>query len=92
MARADAREQNAWEPGLRATLEIHNPSGMPRIERRLIEGPYNVTGISETPSRQTVFTCRPAAAAEEQACAEKIISTSRSEPTGGRSTRTTSRR
>ena len=27
-------EQNAWEPGLRATMEIHNPSGMPRLEER----------------------------------------------------------
>jgi hypothetical protein len=70
-----AREQNAWEPGLRATLEIHNPSGMPRLEDGIIEGPYNVTGVSETPSRQKIFTCRPTAAAEEQACAEKIIST-----------------
>ncbi len=70
-----AREQNAWEPGLRATLEIHNPSGMPRLEDGIIEGPYSVTGVSDTPSRQKIFTCRPAAAAEEKACAETIIST-----------------
>jgi Protein of unknown function (DUF1592)/Protein of unknown function (DUF1588)/Protein of unknown function (DUF1587)/Protein of unknown function (DUF1595)/Protein of unknown function (DUF1585) len=69
-----AREQNAWEPGLRATQEIHNPSGMPRLEDGIIEGPYNVTGVSETPSREKIFVCRPAAAAEEQGCAEKIIS------------------
>ena len=69
-----AREQNAWEPGLRTTLEIHNPSGMPRLEDSYIEGPYGVTGVSETPSRQKVFICRPEAAAEEQACAEKIMS------------------
>src|SRR6185295_4904192 len=63
------------EPGLRATLEIHNPSGMPRIEDGRVEGPYNVTGISETPSRQKIFTCRPSAATEEPACAEKIVTT-----------------
>jgi len=68
------REQNAWEPGLRATLEIHNPSGMPRLEDSNIEGPYDVTGVSDTPSRQKIFTCRPAAASEEEACAQKIIS------------------
>jgi hypothetical protein len=68
-----SREQNAWEPGLRATLEIHNPSGMPLLEDGRIEGPYNVTGISDTPSRQKIFTCRPSAATEEQACAEKIV-------------------
>jgi hypothetical protein len=68
-----SREQNAWEPGLRATLEIHNPAGMPRIEDGRIEGPYNVSGVSDTPSRQKIFTCRPTAASEEQACAEKIV-------------------
>jgi hypothetical protein len=68
-----SREQNAWEPGLRATLEVHNPSGMPRLEDGRIEGPYNVTGVSETPSREKIFTCRPTAATEEQGCAEKIV-------------------
>jgi uncharacterized protein DUF1592/uncharacterized protein DUF1588/uncharacterized protein DUF1587/uncharacterized protein DUF1595/uncharacterized protein DUF1585 len=67
-------EQNAWEPGLRATMEIHNPSGMPRLENVVIEGPHAVTGVSETPSRATVFVCRPASEAEEPACANEIVS------------------
>ncbi|HLF12209.1 MAG TPA: DUF1592 domain-containing protein [Gammaproteobacteria bacterium] len=70
-----AAEQNAWEPGLRASLEAHNPSGMPRLENGVIEGPYNVTGISDTPSRDRIFVCRPASQAEEPACAEEILST-----------------
>ena len=69
-----AREQNAWEPGLRASLEAHNPSGMPRLEDGVIEGPYNVTGVSDTPSRERIFVCRPQSAAEEPACAEEILS------------------
>jgi hypothetical protein len=69
-----AREQNAWEPGLRASLEAHNPSGMPRLEDGVIEGPYNVTGVSETPTRDRIFVCEPASAAEEPACAEQILS------------------
>jgi hypothetical protein len=69
-----AREQNAWEPGLRASLEAHNPSGMPRLEDGVIEGPYNVTGVSETPTRERIFVCRPGSAAEEPACAEQILS------------------
>ena len=68
-------EQNAWEPGLRASLEVHNPSGMPRIETTVIEGPYEPTGISDTPTRERLFVCKPASAAEESACAEKIVST-----------------
>ena len=67
-------EQNSWEPGLRATMEIHNPSGMPRLENVVIEGPQNVTGVSEMASRERVFVCRPASAAEEPACATEILS------------------
>jgi hypothetical protein len=70
-----AHEQNAWEPGLRASLEAHNPSGMPRLEDGVVEGPYNVTGVSDTPTRDRIFVCRPGAAAEEPACAEQILST-----------------
>jgi hypothetical protein len=69
-----AREQNAWEPGLRASLEAHNPSGMPRLEDGVVEGPYNVTGVSETPTRERLYVCRPTSAAEEPACAETILS------------------
>jgi hypothetical protein len=68
-------EQNAWEPGLRATMEIHNPSGMPRLENVVVEGPHNVTGVSDTPSRAKIFVCRPATAAEEPTCANQILST-----------------
>jgi hypothetical protein len=68
-------EQNSWEPGLRATMEIHNPSGMPRLENVVVKGPENVTGVSETPSRELVFVCRPASAAEESGCATEILST-----------------
>ena len=70
-----AREQNAWEPGLRASLEAHNPSGMPRLEDGVVEGPYSVTGVSETPTRERLFVCRPADASEEAACAERVLST-----------------
>jgi hypothetical protein len=67
-------EQNAWEPGLRASLEAHNPSGMPRLEDGVVEGPYNVTGVGETPTRDRIFVCRPASAVEEPACASQILS------------------
>ena len=68
-------EQNAWEPGVRATLEIHNPAGMPRLEDGIVEGPFNVTGVSETPTREKIFVCRPTSDAEAPACATQILST-----------------
>jgi hypothetical protein len=66
-------EQNSWEPGLRASLEIHNPSGMPRLEYVSIEGPHSVTGVSDTPSRERVFVCQPTSETEEPACAAEIL-------------------
>src|SRR5688572_19349189 len=68
------QEQNMWQPVLRDSLEAHNPSGIPRLRTGNIEGPYNVTGISETPARQRLFTCKPASAAKETVCAAEILS------------------
>jgi hypothetical protein len=39
-----------------------------------VAGPYNVQGPGATPSRDRIFICHPVAPADEQACAEKIIS------------------
>jgi hypothetical protein len=69
-----AAEQNAWQPVLRDSLEAHNPSGIPRLRTGNIDGPYNVTGISETPTRKRLFTCRPTTAAKEAPCASEILS------------------
>jgi mono/diheme cytochrome c family protein len=69
-----AEEQNVWQPLLRASQEAHNPSGLPRLRNGMIEGPFNVTGVSETPSRQKLFVCRPKGAATEEPCANQILS------------------
>jgi cytochrome c5 len=68
------QEQNVWQPVLRASLEAHNPSGIPRLRSLNIEGPYNVSGVSDTPSRKRLFVCRPTAAAKEASCAAEIFS------------------
>jgi mono/diheme cytochrome c family protein len=38
-----------------------------------IKGPVKVTGVSDSVSRQKVFVCKPASAAEERPCATKIL-------------------
>jgi hypothetical protein len=38
-----------------------------------VKGPFAATGISATPSRKKIFICHPAAASDEDACAQKII-------------------
>jgi hypothetical protein len=46
---------------------------LPHVKDFSIVGPYNVTGISDTASRRKIFTCRPTSAADEAACAGKIV-------------------
>ena len=56
-----------------------NPGGLagaqPFVQSVTITGPYGATGASETPSRARIFTCRPAAAVDEPACAREILTT-----------------
>jgi cytochrome c551/c552 len=47
---------------------------LPHVRDLTIKGPYKITGISETPSRQKIFSCRPTVPAEERPCARQIIS------------------
>jgi len=39
-----------------------------------VAGPFNVQGPGDTPSRQKIFVCHPGGTADEQSCAEKVIS------------------
>ncbi len=39
-----------------------------------VAGPYHVQGLGATPSRDKIFLCHPATRAEEEPCAEKILS------------------
>jgi hypothetical protein len=48
---------------------------MARVNSFEIRGPFKPSGLSETPSRQRIFTCYPKAPSEEQACAKRILST-----------------
>jgi len=38
-----------------------------------IRGPFHPTGISDTPTRRKIFTCRPTTTADEPACARTIL-------------------
>jgi hypothetical protein len=72
-----------YAPGLdlndafeRTTIETGGLPGFtfyPHVGRVRIDGPAEATGASMTPARAMVFVCEPASAAEEAACAERII-------------------
>jgi hypothetical protein len=46
---------------------------LPHLQDLNITGPFTVTGVSDTPSRERVFLCRPVTADEERPCAREIV-------------------
>jgi mono/diheme cytochrome c family protein len=46
----------------------------PAVESVTIEGPFKPTGVSDTPSRQRIFTCRPKTVSGSESCARTILS------------------
>ena len=56
--------------------DLQDMNGLPIVEHVNVTGPFNPTGPGETPSRQRIFTCRPAATAvaeSEKKCAREIL-------------------
>jgi cytochrome c551/c552 len=51
------------------------PGANPDVGSVTVGGPYKVTGRGDTPSRRTVFVCRPASTKDEEPCAQRILST-----------------
>src|SRR5207247_3277978 len=68
-----SQRQDVWEPSLRDSQEVHMIGGLPRLKTVGVEGPYRVTGVSATPSRDRIFVCQPDVAQEELPCATKIL-------------------
>jgi hypothetical protein len=46
---------------------------LPHLRDFTVQGPSDVTGVSDTPSRLKIFSCRPTSAAEEESCATEIV-------------------
>jgi len=75
LKRSAAENTLRLQPFLRSSNDTLDPSGHPHIETFTITGPFNAKGPGDTPSGRKIFVCRPSAAAEEEACANKILST-----------------
>jgi len=58
---------------LTGTETSYGTTSPPNLMHLTIEGPYNAVGVSETKTRQRIFTCRPTSLAEERSCAEDIV-------------------
>jgi hypothetical protein len=46
---------------------------LPHLRELTVNGPYAVTGVSDTPVRRNIFSCRPATVSGERPCAQSIV-------------------
>jgi hypothetical protein len=53
---------------------VQYKGGNPAVDTVTIGGPFDATGVGDTPSRGKIFVCRPARVEDETACAEEILS------------------
>ena len=48
---------------------------VPHLASMSVTGPYSVTGVGDTATRERIFVCRPASEREEAPCARQIVET-----------------
>jgi hypothetical protein len=56
-------------------LDLQDMNGLPIVDYVNVRGPFNAVGPGNTPSRERIFTCRPADDATARVCATEILST-----------------
>lgn len=64
--------RNRFERPYRFNADVMSIA-MPYVETVVVTGPFKAQGPGETPSRRKVLICRPTTAAEEPACARRIV-------------------
>jgi hypothetical protein len=72
------------QPYVRSSADTIDFSGQPHIDEVLLSGPFNPTGVGDTPSRRKIFVCSPSTRsarsgqgpdrAADDGCAKKILS------------------
>ncbi len=67
----DLIRPNDWS--LTGTETSYGTTAPPHLTSLTLEGPFDALGVSESPSRKLVFTCRPTSPEEEKPCAEGIV-------------------
>ncbi len=65
---------NRLQAFLRSNVDATDHTGLPHVESMTIDGPFGAKSPGDTPSRRTIFTCRPTSHADETSCATAIVS------------------
>jgi mono/diheme cytochrome c family protein len=69
--KSSALSVDLLQPFLRERIDPITPVGIPEMDQVTIEGPFNVTGPGDSPSRRRIFLC----STDQPPCARKILST-----------------
>jgi hypothetical protein len=56
-------------------LDLQDMNGLPIVDYVNVRGPFDPVGPGNTPSRERIFTCRPADDSTARVCAAEILST-----------------
>jgi mono/diheme cytochrome c family protein len=75
LERTTAENPLRLQPFIRSSNDTLDTVGHPHLDTFTLTGPFNATGSGDTPSRRRIFVCKPANAADEDACARRIITT-----------------
>ena len=62
-----------WSIASTSIADAYGLTSLPHLRDLAITGPYDPTGVSETPTRARIFTCRPEGADGGRECARSII-------------------
>ena len=74
LKKSSAPSVDLLQPYMRDRIDPINPAGIPELDRVTVEGPFNVKGTGDSPSRRRIFTCRPASGVDPLPCAKTILS------------------
>ena len=74
LKKSSATTLDLVQPFERERIDPITPVGIPEVDRVTVEGPFNPSVTTSSPTRAKVFTCRPAPAGEDAACARRILS------------------
>ena len=70
----DLISPHEWSLASTSIADAYGFTTLPHLREMAITGPFGVSGVSDTPSRQRIFTCRPVSPGQELACAKQIVS------------------
>ena len=69
----DLMSPHNWSIASTSIADAYGFTSVPHLRDLAITEPYNPTGVSESPSREAIFSCRPAPADDAVSCAEEIL-------------------